>query len=76
MPDRNLLLVDDEPNISRALKRLLRRDGYNILIAGGGNEALQILQDNNVGVIISDHRMPLIKATFINLLQNPGMTPS
>jgi len=60
MTDRTLLLVDDEPNILKALKRLLRRDGYNILLADGGNEALKLLLENPVNVIVSDHRMPVM----------------
>jgi len=36
--NQTLLLVDDEPNILRALQRLLRRDGYQILTANGGHE--------------------------------------
>ncbi len=60
MTDRTLLLVDDEPNILNALKRLLRRDGYTILLANGGIEALQILENNFVNVIVSDHRMPVM----------------
>ncbi len=53
-----LLLVDDEPNILNALKRLLRREGYRILSAAGGAEALEVLAANPVQVIVSDHRMP------------------
>lgn len=60
MTDRTLLLVDDEANILKALKRLLRRDGYTILLANGGTEALQILAKNSVNVIVSDHRMPVM----------------
>lgn len=60
MIDRTLLLVDDEPNILKALKRLLRKDGYTILLANGGSEALKILEDNPVNVIVSDHRMPVM----------------
>ena len=56
--ERTLLLVDDEENILRSLKRLLRRDGYNILTASGGAQGLEILRSNDVGVIISDQRMP------------------
>jgi len=55
-----LLLVDDEPNILKALKRLLRRDGYTILLADSGTEALQILELEPVNVIVSDHRMPVM----------------
>lgn len=55
---RTLLLVDDEENILAALTRLLRRDGYRILRAGGGREALDMLAREPVGVILSDQRMP------------------
>ncbi len=55
---RTLLLVDDEPNILNSLKRLLRRDGYRVLTAGSGAEALELLAANSVQVIVSDHRMP------------------
>jgi diguanylate cyclase (GGDEF)-like protein/PAS domain S-box-containing protein len=53
-----LLLVDDEQNILNALRRLFRRDGYRILTAGSGAEALELLALNPVQVIISDQRMP------------------
>lgn len=53
-----LLLLDDEPNILRALSRLLRRDGYRIFTANSAREAFAILASNEVHVIISDQRMP------------------
>jgi response regulator RpfG family c-di-GMP phosphodiesterase len=55
---RTVLLVDDEANITNALKRTLRRDGYNILTANSGAEGLNLLAIHEVGVIISDQRMP------------------
>ncbi|MDZ7655949.1 MAG: EAL domain-containing protein [Sulfurimicrobium sp.] len=61
---RKLLLVDDEPNISAALNRLLRREGYTILIAKSAREALELLGMNNeIGVVISDQRMPVMTGT-------------
>ena len=56
--EQTLLLVDDEPNILNALKRLLRRDGYRIFTAGSGSEALELLASHRIQVIVSDHRMP------------------
>lgn len=53
-----LLIVDDEPNILTALVRLFRRDGYCLLSASSGQEGLSLLAENEVGVIISDQRMP------------------
>ncbi|MBI1773269.1 MAG: response regulator, partial [Burkholderiales bacterium] len=67
-PDRTLLLVDDEPNILNALKRLLRRDEYRILTADSGHEGLEILEKNRVDVIISDQRMPIM--TGVDFLRN------
>ncbi|MBI5451125.1 MAG: response regulator [Gammaproteobacteria bacterium] len=58
MTERTLLLVDDEENILAALTRLLRRDGYRILSATGGAAGLALLAQHEVGVIISDQRMP------------------
>lgn len=56
--ERTLLLVDDEENITSALVRLLRRDGYTILRATSGKAGLELLAQHTVGVIISDQRMP------------------
>lgn len=55
---RSLLLVDDEPSVAHALKRLLRRENLQILIADGGQAGLDILARHPVDVIISDQRMP------------------
>ncbi|MBY0572503.1 MAG: EAL domain-containing protein, partial [Undibacterium sp.] len=61
-----LLLVDDEQNIVSALKRLLRRDEYQILTANSGAEGLDLLANNTVDVIMSDQRMPgMMGADFL-----------
>jgi len=53
-----LLLVDDEPNILRSLTRLFNDNGYRVLTANSGKEALELLVNEKVQVIISDQRMP------------------
>lgn len=58
-----LLLVDDEPNILRALVRTLRNDGYRILTANGARQAFELLASNEVQVVLSDQRMPEICGT-------------
>jgi diguanylate cyclase (GGDEF)-like protein/PAS domain S-box-containing protein len=55
---RTLLLVDDEDNILASLKRLLRRDGYQIVTARSAEEGLLKLAEHDVDVIVSDQRMP------------------
>jgi len=57
---RTLLVVDDEENILSALKRVLRREGYRTLTAGSGAQGLAILAANEVDVIVSDQRMPVM----------------
>jgi diguanylate cyclase (GGDEF)-like protein len=56
--ERTLLLVDDEEDVIASLERLLRYDGYNILHANSGRQGLEMLAKHNIGVVISDQRMP------------------
>jgi diguanylate cyclase (GGDEF)-like protein/PAS domain S-box-containing protein len=58
-----LLLVDDEPNILKALTRLLRREAFNILTATSPAEAFEHLAKQPVQVILSDQRMPDMSGT-------------
>jgi diguanylate cyclase (GGDEF)-like protein/PAS domain S-box-containing protein len=60
---RTLLILDDEENIRRSLLRLLRRDGYHILVAASAPEAFDLLATNRVQVILSDQRMPGMSGT-------------
>lgn len=55
---RRVLAIDDEPHILQAIKRLLRKDGYEVLTAQGGKAALDVLSTTEVAVIICDQRMP------------------
>jgi len=65
-PPRRLLLVDDEPNILAALKRLLRADQYQVFTAGDGPQGLALLAQQTVDVIVSDQRMPgMLGADFL-----------
>ncbi|MDZ4162763.1 MAG: response regulator, partial [Burkholderiales bacterium] len=53
-----LLLVDDEPSILSALRRLLRPTGYTVLTATSGAEGLALLTTQEVALVVSDMRMP------------------
>lgn len=53
-----LLLVDDEDSILSSLKRLLRREAYQVITANGGQAGLDELARNRIDVIVSDQRMP------------------
>ncbi len=58
MPSSKILIVDDEENILSALKRLFRRENYQIFTAESGEEGLKILDEHEVDLIISDLKMP------------------
>jgi response regulator RpfG family c-di-GMP phosphodiesterase len=53
-----LLIVDDEARILSALRRCLRREGYEILTADSAAQALRMLDERCVDVILSDQKMP------------------
>jgi two-component system, NtrC family, response regulator PilR len=53
-----VLVVDDERSMRELLSIVLRRDGYDVLVAGDGKAALEILKRERVDVLITDIRMP------------------
>ena len=53
-----ILVVDDEPNIIEVLEIVLQDEGMEVLKSGSGREALALLQENEVDLVISDIRMP------------------
>jgi diguanylate cyclase (GGDEF)-like protein len=66
LPDgerKTLLIIDDEPSILSALKRLLRRDGYEILTADNADAGFDLLATHEVQVVISDQLMPAMNGT-------------
>lgn len=58
MSPRQILIVDDEINICNALRRSLRKEGYEIHIANEPAEGLKLLQQTKVDLVLSDHLMP------------------
>lgn len=53
-----ILLVDDEPNVLNALKRIFRQENYVITTANHGQEALDLLRKEPFHLMISDYMMP------------------
>lgn len=53
-----VLCVDDEPSILSALKRVLRAEDCKVLQAGSGAQAIAVLEQHPVDVVVSDMRMP------------------
>ena len=55
---RTVLFVDDDEIILRSIKRGFLEEQYNQLFAKSGQEALEILQEEEAHVIVTDMRMP------------------
>jgi DNA-binding NtrC family response regulator len=56
--ENRILLLDDEPNILAALKRVLMDEPYEIVDAGSAEQGLELLKEMPCKVVISDERMP------------------
>ena len=55
---KRILIVDDEPSIRKVLMAQLARDGYEVLSAENGTDALEMIDDEVLDLVISDLRMP------------------
>lgn len=53
-----ILVVDDEPQLTRVLRRSLMTQGYDVRVAGDGEFALQTLRDWPAALVITDLAMP------------------
>ena len=53
-----ILLVDDEESILNSLRRLLRGQPFDVVLAGGGAQALEIMATRPIDLVMSDARMP------------------
>jgi two-component system KDP operon response regulator KdpE len=63
-----ILVVDDEPQITRVLRTSLSPHGYEVRIANDGESALEVFQEWNPDLIITDLSMP--KMTGTELCEN------
>ncbi len=60
LKDATILLVDDEPDLRTIIAEWFKREGSRVLVAEDGAEALNIIQANQVDVVVSDVRMPVM----------------
>ena len=57
-PVNTILIVDDEESNRTALRRVLQREGYTVMEAGDGQEALRIARREPPAVMVTDLKMP------------------
>jgi nitrogen regulation protein NR(I) len=57
---KQVLIVDDEPNLRKILSAQLSRDGYDVLTAEDGEQGLQALREHHIDLVITDLKMPKV----------------
>ncbi|MEX2649572.1 MAG: response regulator [Alphaproteobacteria bacterium] len=55
---KTILLVEDDETLRATISTILRRDGYRVVAAGNGAEALGLLDESRPDLILSDRMMP------------------
>jgi DNA-binding NtrC family response regulator len=70
LKEKHILLVDDEDAIRESLTAVLEREGYRVHGAEGGEEALRILKEHPIQLVISDYSMPNMSGVeFLKLVR-------
>ncbi len=55
---KHVLLIEDEPNISEAIRFILMRDGFRVSCHGQGRDALDVVRDQQPDALILDAMLP------------------
>ena len=58
MKAAKILIVDDELNMRLVLKAMLKKEGYEVVTAADGMEALRVLREEKIAVVATDLKMP------------------
>ena len=73
--NKKLLLIDDDPNLILLVKDYLEFRGYEVMAAGNGREALEILNLHLPDMIICDVMMPEMDGyAFVNKIRQDSRT--
>ena len=73
----NILVVEDDKNTRKLLAAILKNDGYNVLVAENGEEALEVLEHNHADLMVIDVMMPRMNGYELTdtLRQNGSQIP-
>jgi DNA-binding response OmpR family regulator len=71
---KKILIADDEENIVISLEFLMKREGFEVIVAGDGEEALQRIHDDAPDLVLLDVMMP--KKSGFEVCQEVRADPS
>jgi DNA-binding response OmpR family regulator len=71
---KRVLIADDEPNIVTSLEFLLRQKGYDVRVAGAGDEALRAVAEFGPELVLLDVMMPRMSGYDVcqKIRENPA----
>lgn len=55
---KKILIIDDEPDILELVSDELKYEGFEVMVASSGNEAVEILKQHQFEAVVSDFKMP------------------
>jgi len=72
-----ILVIDDEPELSRLLLTVLKRNGFDACAAANGTDGLRLAEEQNYDLVLSDIELPDIDGFEIcrRIKQNPKLRP-
>jgi DNA-binding response OmpR family regulator len=73
---KKILIVDDEPNIVMSLEYVFKKEEFEVFIARDAAEAIEIVENNGIDIIILDIMMPNIDGfkALKYLKADPGLS--
>lgn len=72
MAKKTILIVEDEKPLNEAYQTILKKEGYNVLFAFDGDEALEITKTTEPDLILLDLRMPHVGGIEFLKKYQPG----
>ena len=74
---RRILVIEDQPDLSRLLLIVLKRGGFDACAAANGTDGLRLAEEQNYDLILSDIELPDIDGFEIcrRIKQNPKLAP-
>jgi two-component system, chemotaxis family, chemotaxis protein CheY len=74
MPERPILVIDDDPAIRTTVAEILMSEGYNVATAINGADGLQSIERIDPALVLLDMRMPILDGWgFARALQSRGV---
>lgn len=72
-----IVIADDQPGVRRLLLEALDTEKYQLIEAGSGEEVIEIMAQNTVGLVLLDVKMPRLDgvSTLIKILELPVHPP-